>query len=291
VALASRAAAARYGLWLDSERGVAGVVRARMADGSTALALSCATCHAAPGAARVEDGLPNARLDIGSAIVAQRGSALAPGERASLLAWGPGRLDVTTQLGAEPARIPDLRPVRWLTHLHQDATLAVREATLAIRIETLIVTSSGQVIRPPRVVALALATYVESLAAALPPAPEPRDRGATLFAAHCTGCHAPPGFAGPPVPLDIVGTDPTLGSSPERGTHSYRVPSLRGVGTRGPLLHDGSVPSVAALLDPARLTPAFSARLHGSGAVPGHDFGLDLPAVDRELLIAYVSSL
>ncbi|HEY3666472.1 MAG TPA: hypothetical protein VGL19_10750 [Polyangiaceae bacterium] len=40
VALDSPAAAARYGLWIDESRGVGGVARARMADGSMALALS-----------------------------------------------------------------------------------------------------------------------------------------------------------------------------------------------------------------------------------------------------------
>ena len=52
VALTSRAAAARYGLWLDETRGVGGLVRARMADGSGALALTCSSCHAAAGARR-----------------------------------------------------------------------------------------------------------------------------------------------------------------------------------------------------------------------------------------------
>ncbi|HVZ35988.1 MAG TPA: hypothetical protein VG963_26355 [Polyangiaceae bacterium] len=40
-----------------------------------------------------------------------------------------------------------------------------------------------------------------------------------------------------------------------------------------------------------RLTPRFGEGLHGSGAVPGHDLGLDLPAADRDELIAYVRSL
>jgi hypothetical protein len=70
--------------------------------------------------------------------------------------------------------------------------------------------------------------------------------------------------------LAAIGTDPTFGSSRDRGTGACRVPSLRGVGSRGPLLHDASVPSAAALLDPARLSPSFSQRLHGAGPVRGH---------------------
>jgi cytochrome c553 len=293
VALASARAAESYGLWLDAARGVGGLVRVRSADGSSALGLTCSTCHAASGADGIEPGLPNAELNLGAALL--DAGAIDPTTSAAIALWGPGRLDVTTTAGTEPARIPDLRPVRWLTHLHQDATLSVRDTTtLAIRIETLIITSSGQVTRPPRIVAWALALYVRSLAAALPEESAARQaspEGASVFATGCASCHASPGLTGPPVALAIIGTDPTLGLSADRGTGTYRVPSLHGVGTRGPLLHDGTIPSVDALLDPTRVTDAFSARLHGSGAVPGHPFGLDLAPSDRSALVAYLQAL
>jgi hypothetical protein len=211
-----------------------------------------------------------------------------------LAAWGPGRVDVTTSTGAEPARIPDLRPVRWLSHLQQDATVAARDPiALAIRIETLIVTSSQSTVRPPRVVALALAAYLRSLTSTLPAdaAAAGSSRGADLFAAGCAGCHAPPGLTGPPVALSVVGTDPTLGLSADRGTGFYRVPSLRGAGTRGPLLHDGTLPSVDALLDPDRLLDGYAGRLHGTGPVSGHLYGLELGDADRRALISYVVAL
>jgi hypothetical protein len=63
------------------------------------------------------------------------------------------------------------------------------------------------------------------------------------------------------------------------------------VGTRGPLLHDGTVASVGALLDPARMTSGFTGRLHGTGVVPGHVYGLDLPDGDRQALISYLGAL
>jgi mono/diheme cytochrome c family protein len=270
------------------------LVRARAADGSASLAITCATCHAAPARRpgdAIEDGLPNAALDIGAMITDSPGTSRA----SAASTWGPGRLDVTTTLGTEPVRIPDLRPVRGLTHLHHDATLAVQgRATLSIRIETLIITSYGQVVRPPRIVARALAAYVSALADRLPvldAAVEASPRGAQLFSMQCASCHAPPNLTGAPVPLAVVGTDPTLGSSAERGTGSYRVPSLRGVGSRGPLLHDGTVPSIDALLDPARPTPDFVGRLHGAGAVPGHTFGLSLDAADRAALTVFLKAL
>ena len=295
VALASRAAAARYGLWIDPRRGVGGLVRARMGDRSVAIAFTCASCHAARVPGGVDDGNNNPDLDLGAAILTTDGRALDPERARDIGAWGPGRLDVTTTAGTEPARIPDLRPVRFLTHLHQDATLVVRDPMiLAIRIETLIVTSHGQVLRPPRVVALAIARYLATLADSLPPLGPARiasARGADLFASECESCHVPPALTGPPVDLAAVGTDPTLGRSAERGTGTYRVPSLRGVGRRTPLLHDGTIPSLDVMFDPRRLDAGFGARLHGAGAIPGHRFGLNLAEPDRRALVAFLRAL
>jgi cytochrome c5 len=296
VALASPAAASHYGLWVDESRGVGGLVRARMADGSVAIALTCSTCHAAPGAdLAIAPGLPNHQLNVGAALLDTPGSSVEPLTASAVAAWGPGRLDVTTAAGTEPARIPDLRPAQWLTYLQQDATLRVIDrATLAIRIETLIITSNEELVRPARIVALALASYVASLAQRLPSseaAASASPRGAAVFGAQCAGCHVPPALTGAPVPIPVVGTDPTLGLSSVRGTGTYRVPSLHGVGSRGPLLHDGTVPSVDAMFDPARTTSSFEGKLHGSGAVRGHTYGLDLPGDDRSALVDYVKAL
>jgi hypothetical protein len=122
------------------------------------------------------------------------------------------------------------------------------------------------------VIALALARFIWDLAAALPALPVD-DRGTGLFAEHCSLCHAGVGLTGTPQPLQLVGTDPSLGRSAERGTGTYRVPSLRGVAQRSTLLHDGSLPGVASLMDPGRLDPAYTGGAHGPGPVPGHSFG------------------
>jgi cytochrome c5 len=295
VALASPQAAAQYGVWVDAAQGVGGLVRARAADASTVVSLTCATCHTAagPGGALVP-GLPNAALDVGAALLASEGAPPGPSQD-PIAAWGPGRLDVTTTAGTEPARIPDLRPVRWLTYLQQDATVRARDITaLAIRIETLITTSNDEVVRPPRVVALGLAVYVTSLAGGLPSvdaATAASPQGAALFQWGCATCHASEGMTGAPVALSVIGTDPVLGMSASRGTGTYRVPSLHGVGSRGPLLHDGTLPSVDAMFDPARLTASFTGRLHGTGPVEGHASGLDLAASDRAALVAFLQAL
>lgn len=246
-------------LW-NGAPSIPALVAVRLADGARALALTCATCHSRTVDGATVPGLANESLDLG---------------------WGPGRVDVAPPPGEEPIAIPDLRPVALETNLQRDGTVRnTSVVALAIRIETLIITSHGAVIRPPRQIALGLATWLESLAPAptTQPTTDGVTAGANVFAAHCEGCHAPPGFAGPPVALDVVGTDPRVGLSADRGTGGYRVPSLRGVATRGRLLHDGSVPDVKALFDPSR-------------TMPGHPFGLDLSQPDRLALLDYLTTL
>lgn len=270
VALKSRAAAKAYGVWTDELAG--GFVRSEKG-----FAYTCSTCHAQ---GRSTPGLPNSALDVGG-MIADSGNPDAA-HKAALYAWGPGRLDVTTYDGTEPVRIPDLRPTRFQNHLHATASVTLNDVqSLAIRLETLIIVANSQTFRPPRQVALGLATYLFSLGDALPLRTELTDsetKGKAIFDSKCSGCHAPPNFTGKPVPLEVIGTDPRVGMSLDRGTGTYRVPSLRGVGTRGPLLHDASAPSLEGMFDPQRKTP-------------GHAFGLDLGAIDRDDLIAYLRTL
>lgn len=265
---------ARYGLWTEDVHGVGGLVRATMADGSARLAYTCATCHAAPDVAHggLAVGLGNAVFDLGAWLADTAGAPATD----TLRAWGPGRADVATAGGALPVTLPDLRPTRFLTHLHWEADVAqLGIVSLAIRIETLIITSLGEALRPPREVSVGLALYLWSLADTLPMPSEEASTGRDLFRAHCGGCHSGPGLTGPPVAASVIGTDPANAFDPERGTGSYRPPSLLGVSARERLLHDGSVRTLDDLLDPAR-------------GAPGHRFGVDLDAPARAALVSYL---
>ena len=261
-----------YGLWSDGDR-IGGLVDVEMADGTTRLGYTCATCHAAVRDGHVVPGVANTKLDIGRWLA---DSLHRSGD--AMRAWGPGRADVSTRTGAEPVRIPDLRATRYQTNLQVNATVEQRNiASLALRIETLLVTGHGEILRPPREVALGLALYLWTLA------PSPRAvvsdaerRGRDVFDAECSRCHTPPTFAGPPVSISEVGVD-AVGRSEDRGTGMWRVPSLIGVAARTPLLHDGAAATLADILDPAR-----------GGA---HRFGLDLDAPARADLLAYLHSL
>ena len=240
--------------------------------------VTCATCHT-----RGEQvGVGNDRLELGNVYIDGGAMANDPARAANLRAWGPGRMDVSTLRGDEPLRIPDLRPIRFVVNLQQSGALVNRDVTtLAIRIETLIIVSSGETSRPPREIALGLATYLWSLGDQLPiraPTSDTEIRGQAIFAERCSRCHAPPSYSGPPVRVDEVGTDPVAARSFDRGTGAYRVPSLRGVSTRGPLLHDASVPSLDAMFDAQR-------------AAKGHTYGLDLEPPARRDLIDFVRTL
>lgn len=263
--------AARFGLTL-------GVVRAQLADGSFASLMSCASCHVRLTATGPVVGAPNDSLQLGELIVAtaRKGHGEVTAETfAPFATWGRGRVDVTTSFGLEPVRIPDLRPIRWHTHLHASGSVLQRsEIDLAIRIETLIITAHDQVLRPPREIALGLAVYLWSLDRSLP-RPEPTI-GRAWFGRHCGGCHRGEGMAGPVIAAEVVGTDATIARSADRGTGGYRTPSLRGVSTRGPLFHDASLPSIEGIFDKARA---------------GHRYGFELPVEAQTEILAFLRCL
>lgn len=248
-----------------AREGEHGLVHLATVEGKTWF--TCATCHAHGDVL----GVANRELDLGALLLAAHPHAPAEA-RAIALSWGRGRVDVSTAKGDEPAQIPDLRPVRFERWIQWSGAVRQHDVTsLAARLETLMITNASDR-RPPPAVTLALAVFLHQLADALPPV-----KDEPLFVEHCGGCHAGPGLAGGLVDVEEVGTDPTLARSRERGTGAYRVTSLRGLGTRGALLHDGSIPDLATLLSPER--------------AGGHRYGLELSDADRARLLAFLEKL
>ena len=163
----------------------------------------------------------------------------------------------------------------------------------------------------------ALASYINALE---PPAnPNPKDArsetGRKVFSREgCAGCHTPPlytnnkltlasGYTPPkdhPLRADImplsVGTDPNLALKTRKGTGLYKIPSLKGVWYRSLLNHDGSVSTLEEWFDPARLRhdyvpTGFKGYQVKNRAVPGHEYGLKLPADEKAALIAFLRTL
>lgn len=262
------------GVWQHDGR--FGAVWVSLPRGVVSAAFTCATCHASTIGDRLVAGRNNADLDA-ARIYANDGATAVPLPTGASLApaWGRGLVDVTPDRIDNPVAITDLRPIRYQQNLHHAATLHNEPVALAVRIETLIITSHSEAVRPPRKIAAALAVYLLGLA---PTTPLPAGEGAAVFARECGSCHEGEAASGPPVLLSAVGTDPAVGTSPDRGTGMYRVPSLRSVGDRRRMFASGAVEDLDALLDPDR-------------KAAGHRFGLELDAHDRAALLEYLRGL
>ncbi len=256
----------RAGIWRHD--GELGAVWTKLADGRVVPAFTCATCHATVEQGKLVAGKNNADLDLGRLH--------GDGDRG--FAWRRGTVDVTGDGVEDPVAIPDLRPIRFQQNLHHAATVRNDPVALAIRIETLIITSHGQAVRPPRKIVAGLAAFLLGLAPARTVPSE--TRGAAVFARTCAGCHRGEATSGPAVPLATVGTDPRVGESRERGTGKYRVPSLRAVGDRRRLFASGAIEEVEELLTD---TP--------ERATKGHLFGLGLSPEDRAALLEHLRAL
>ncbi|MDT7950846.1 MAG: hypothetical protein RQ966_05010 [Acetobacteraceae bacterium] len=133
------------------------------------------------------------------------------------------------------------------------------------------------------------ATWLRSPGNVPPPWPFQVDqaraaRGAMLYAETCAGCHGASGrdftgrYVGQVTPIEHVRTDPcrldnyteTLAVEQDnlyaaypsqrfshfRKTHGYANAPLDGIWLRGPYLHNGSVPTLRDLLEPAERRPA-----------------------------------
>lgn len=141
---------------------------------------------------------------------------------------------------------------------------------------------------PPTIDLVAIGRLEQWLLDAMPPKyPYPIDRalaekGAPLYAEYCAACHGASGqdfkgsYVGHVVPLEQIGTDrhrldsftpelaQNLGSvyagypwrfQGFRKTFGYANMPLDGIWLRAPYLHNGSVPSLRDLLEPAALRP------------------------------------
>lgn len=277
---------------------VPGVVAFDDVDGTKRLGITCAVCHTAVKGGALVAGAARRRMNLGGLRLAYyqaTGASVDPELAKRMATWGPGRADVTEDDDEDPVEIPDLWNLRDETHLTQAGTIAhVGPAALALRQETQLLHANALRVRPPRELAWALAMYLYSLEP--PPARVIPDRtavarGAALFEEHCRTCHTRPDGGGAPVPVGRVGTDPALANGKARGTGMYRVTNLVRVAEAAPYLHNGSVPSLEALLSTERLAEGYTGGVRGPGPVRGHAFGTSLPATDRAALITYLQSL
>ena len=243
-----------FGLRVGPDQVAEGLVESRVASGSFAVAITCATCHASPQAdGSLLHGPANPNIDYG----------VITGD-----AWPLATMDVTPDEMDNPVRPSDLRAYALQERIHHAGNLANGRIARMVRIETLITGQLAYAARPDRRIIAALVLYLDSLADALP-RPDWEHPGAGLFETACSSCHAGVAMTGPPVRVGALGTDPaaTVGSS--RATGGYRSPSLLGVADRVRVLHDASASGLTGLL---RLTESEH---------QGHAYGSELGEEER----------
>jgi mono/diheme cytochrome c family protein len=272
-----------WGMTRDDEGQVGGLVEVQLPSGGTALGMTCATCHGDVVDGSAVDGRAVAGLDRGR-LMADAAVGGGAGEGPASAAWGAGRVDVTADGVSNPQAIPDLRAIRYQRHLNATGGVTNSLPALAVRIETLIITSHGGQVRPPRAVSLALAWYLWNLEPAArgssPGTPEQQQAGRAVFDRECARCHGDGVTSVGLVPMSDVGTDTRAGESTERGTGMWRVPSLVGVSGRSQWFHTGVSTDLAGLFQASRLLME-----------PGHAFGTTLNAAEKASLLMWLEQL
>ena len=259
------------GLSVDEMGNLRGVTRYRDIRGDVQVGMSCALCHAADGV----QGRAVERLDLGMARAKFRESR---GLEADVYAqWGAGKVDVTDDDVLDPMAIPNLWGMKYQRYFNASGVIRVETpASAAIRFETQYMMNHGYEVRAPREYTWALAMYLYGLSE---PDSEPMSdaahRGEEVFGERCASCHVPErGYSGDLVTATaLVGLDMVAATSLDRGTGSYRVPSLIGVGEGGPYFHDSS------------------AKTLGDVLAGGHPMGGELDEDDMSDLILFLKTL
>lgn len=261
---------------LNAVLGVRGRVAGRRL---MSVGITCALCHStvddsvAPGIGRRRDGWANTDLNPGAIIALS--PAVPPEQKAVYNSWGPGRFDPRFNVDGInfPVVIPPaygLQGVGFETYTgdgpisYWNNYVAVVEMgghgsfsdpRLGIEIRQI-----PDLVRPKLP---ALLRYQLSLAKPAPPPgsydPEAAERGRLVFngAANCASCHVPPTYTDvltgpdPSVPLlhapSDTGMEPVYASRSATGL--YRTTPLRALWQHPPYFHDGSAPTLEAVVD------------------------------------------
>jgi mono/diheme cytochrome c family protein len=266
--------------------------------------ITCAICHStvdnsvAPGVGNRLDGWPNRDLNPGAIIALS--PALTSAQKAVYNSWGPGRFDPRFNVDGinGPVLIPPafgLKGVGFETYTgdgpisYWNNYVAVVEMGghgsfsdprlgISITQEPDLVTS-----KLPE-----LLRYQLSLSTPPPPAGSfdqtAARRGQALFMskARCASCHIPPTFtdvlAGPDPNVPLLHDPTEVGADPlyaqRSATKKYRTTPLRALWQHPPYFHDGSAPTLDAVVNRYNTL-----------------FGLGLTAKQRADLVEYLKSL
>ena len=234
------------------------------------LGITCALCHStvnnsfAPGIGQRQDGWPNRDLNVGAIIALS--PAITPAQKAVYNSWGAGRYDPrfnfdgkSTPLVLPPAYgLDEVKnetytaegPISYwnayvaITQMHGQGSFSDPRLGIDIR-------QSPDLVTPQLA---ALRSYQHSLPAPQPPAGSfdaaAAERGSAIFNKTCATCH-----------VGASGTDNNSGKLHAPGetgvdgayaartaAKAYRTTPLRGLWQHPPYFHDGSAPTLAAVV-------------------------------------------
>jgi cytochrome c5 len=241
-------------------------------DKLTAVGVTCALCHStvddstAPGIGHRLDGWPNRDLDPGAIIALS--PALTTDQKVVYSSWGRGRFDPRyNQDGFNgPVLIPPAYGLRnaplatytgdgdiryWNDYVavtQMGGQGAFRDDRLGI--DHQLPPGTPELVEPTLE---PLRSYQFSLQAPVAPDgsfdADAAARGRDVFEARCVRCHAPDdGYSGLALysPRE-TGMDPT--HADRSATKAYRATPLRGLQHHAPYFHDGSAPTLEAVVD------------------------------------------
>lgn len=288
-ALRNESIASLVGLSANAEGLWPGVIAFEDLEGQAVIGITCALCHVSIEEGKLVEGRARRDLDYGQMRVAfydNSAATISDDLRRRMASWGPGRADITQDEQEDPVAIVDLWGLADMHYLTQSGTLTHEHpAALAIRQESQIIHANEERIRPPRALAWALSMYLYSLSPPSKDGPAPSvakknsiAHGQMIFGENCSHCHSGDAYAGPLVPVKSVGSDPALAKGQARGTGLYRPSPLIATAEAAPYLHDGTIPSLEAMLDPNR-------------TIPGHRYGDNLGDSDKNALLDFLRSL
>ncbi|MGV3623609.1 MAG: hypothetical protein ACO1OB_22510 [Archangium sp.] len=272
----------------------------------------CLVCHAGEVAGQTVIGAPNTQLDLRLLVddletlaamfglqqnvpeirTGARGVTDIMGMTVQLaLNQAPGTPNVNTEIGYQDP--PAWWAIAAKTKLYTDGDVAQTTHRTFMATQLAFGTSQAQLeALEPRYVELR--QYLLSLKPPAWPfaAPDANAvaRGRDVFRQSCTGCHRDDRCERQPTLLKDVGTDPErdvqwsqnevdlvnaswFGAlEPLEVTSGYAVPPLVGLWASAPYFHNGSVPTLEAVLDSSKRPAFFSLRTEYDGASVGWKF-------------------
>jgi hypothetical protein len=268
---------------------VVGVIGAVTDDGQlTKVGVTCALCHStvddsvAPGIGRRLDGWGNTDLNVGAIVGLS--PALDDATRAEFATWGPGMYDprhhafngtslISLNTPSLPVVIPPiygLRGVGFETYT-ADGPISYWNSYVGVGQMgghgTIIDPRIGlRIVQSPDLVTPKLPALLDYQLGLRTPAPPQGSvdrraaaRGKSLFRneAGCAGCHRGPTFTdvldGPTRDVPLLHDAAEVGMNPayaaRSATKQYRTTPLRGLQWHAPYFHDGSAPTLRAVVD------------------------------------------